>query len=220
MSTDIEDHVRHLLANADVPITEFKPQAIVSLGHRIRRTRLARRTAAGTLLAVVAACGTAALTVPASGNPLSTVVWAMGEGSAGTESGAFMTANNHRYLMSIRESRAGKNPTLVITRIEPDGSTHDMIGVGPVNPSEMPMFEMAVSSEHGVSFALFPAGSHNISPLPPTGAAPVTVSTMRIASPFDGPEYVAVSIGTTTDDTVTGYTWDDATGQPQSTRTR
>lgn len=213
MNTDVEDYLRQVMTDSEVPANPLDPQSVIGLGRRVRVRRRRQRAAVGIVAASVLSLGVAEVAVPATGSPLSPVIWAAGQGFSGTETGAWMQANGNRYVMSIRDAYLGERATLVISKMRPDGSLRELMSTSPVSAQELPAVGMEVSTDVGVQFSLFPDGTTDIRPTT-HGHEPVTVSTMRISSPHGGPTYVAVTTGTTPTEprSITGYSWTDAAG--------
>lgn len=214
MSIEVESYLRQVLSDSDVPADLLDPQAVVGLGHRVRVRRRRQRTAVGLMVASVLSLGVAEAVVPATGTPLSPVIWAAGPEFSGTEAGAWMQANGNRYVMSIRAAYLSERATLVVFKMRPDGSLREMMSSSPVSPQGLPDGGMSVSTDVGVAFYLFPAGATDITPIT-NSHEPMTVSTMRISSPHGGPAYVAVTVGSTAagSDSISGYTWTDSAGR-------
>lgn len=213
MSVDLEDVVRHVFHDSAVPVRAVEPDDVLRIGGRVRTIRRRRLAASGIAAAGLVGIGVAQVVVPASGSPLTPIVWAAGPVHPGSEAGPWVTGNGHRYVMSIRDAYLGDRNALVISAVEPDGSVRDLMAQSPVRSEDLPLVGMAVSTEPGVSFALFPAGAHGIEAFSADGN-PQRTSTLRISSPHGGLDYVAVAASTDTpDDVITRITWVDDRGR-------
>lgn len=214
MSTDLENKVRALLRDSEVQPALLDPIAVVAEGRRARLARRTRRGAIGVVsLAAAAALGVVALNVPATGHPLTSIVWAAGPTSSAPES-LSMNVYGHRYVGSVRESRLDHSTTWVTSRLLDNGDVKDMAGVGFVQRSPDPDLGLQVSTDPGVMFSLFPAGATDVTAVF-KGIVDHQVATMRITSPFDGPDYVAVTVATANPDDLNklrGFSWVDASG--------
>lgn len=194
MSTDVEAFVRHVFTDSEIPASEVDPDEVVAIGHRVRRVRRRRAALAGVAATGLIGFGVAQAVVPATGTPLTPLVWAAGEGKPGSEAGAWVTANGHRFVISIRDAYFGDRSAYVLSALNADGSERVLMAGGPIRPDELPEVGFAVSTEPGVTFALFPAGAHDIEAVDEQTSEALTVSTMKISSPHSGPDYVAVAI--------------------------
>lgn len=220
MSTDLETKVRDLLHDSEVQPALLDPIAVVARGRRARVARRARRGAIGVGgLAAAVTLGVVAVNVPATGHPLTSIVWAAGPTPSASQS-LSMNVYGHRFVGSVRESRLDHSTTWVTSRLLDNGDVKDMAGVGisPVQKGPDPDLGLQVSTNPGVMFSLFPAGTTDVTAVF-RGTVDHQVSTMRITSPFDGPEYVAVTVATANPDDLTklrGFNWVDASGETRT----
>jgi hypothetical protein len=195
MSTDVEAFVRHVFTDSEIPAGEVDPGDVVAIGHRVRRVRRRRAVLAGVAATGLVGFGVAQAVVPATGTPLTPLVWAAGEGKPGSEAGAWVTtANGHRYVISIRDAYIGDRSEFVLSRLNPDGSEKVLMSAGEIRAEELPAVGFAVSTERGATFALFPAGAHDIQATDDQTSEQLAISTMKISSPHGGPDYVAVAM--------------------------
>ncbi|MDN5764424.1 MAG: hypothetical protein L0H96_19915 [Humibacillus sp.] len=219
MSTDVEEFVRHVFADSEIPTREVDPGDVVAIGRRVRRIRRRRATFAGVAATGLIGFGVAQAVVPASGTPLTPLVWAAGEGKPGSEAGAWVAANGHRFVISIRDAYFGDRNAFVLSALYPDGSERVLMAGGPIRPEDLPEVGFAVSTEPGVTFALFAAGSHDFQATDEETSHALSISTMKISSPHGGPDYVAVAMDSGR--RVGGWlhpsvTWIDGQGHAQS----
>ena len=217
MSADVEEYVRHIFTNSEVPAHEMDPAEVVAIGHRVRRVRRRRTALAGLAATGLVAFGVAQIVVPASGTPLTPLVWAAGEGSPGSEAGTWVIGNGHRFVISIRDAYFGDRNAVVFSDLNPDGSEQVTAAHGPLRPEDLPAVGFASSSEPGVSFGIFPAGAHNFTATDERTSDACSISTMKISSPHGGPDYVAVAMdsGRSGNSGPPVITWVDAEGQAQ-----
>jgi hypothetical protein len=218
MSADVEEYVRHIFTDSEVPAREMDPAEVVAIGHRVRRVRRRRTALAGLAATGLVAFGVAQVVVPASGTPLTPLVWAAGEGRPGSEAGTWVTGNGHRFVISIRDAYFGDRSVVVISELNPDGSEQVMMAYGPLRPEDLPAVGFASSTEPGVSFGIFPAGAHNITATDERTSDACNISTMKISSPHGGPDYAAVAMDSGSNSNDSGrlvMTWVDADGQTQ-----
>lgn len=219
MSTELEDYVRHVFADSEVPARAVDPDEVVTIGRRSRRVRRRRAAMAGVAATGLLGFGVVQLVVPASGTPLTPLVWAAGEGRPGSEAGAWVTANGHRFVISIRDAYFGDRNAFVLSRLNPDGSERVLMTDGPLRPEDLPAVGYGVSTEPGVLFALFPAGAHDFTATDEQTSHVLSISTMKISSPHNGPDYVAVAIDfgrASGDGSMLSITWIDGQGYPQT----
>lgn len=219
MSTDVEAFVRHVFTDSEIPASEVDPGEVVAIGHRVRRVRRRRATLAGVAAMGLIGLGVAQVVVPATGTPLTPLVWAAGEGKPGSEAGAWVTANGHRFVISIRDSYFGDRNAYVLSTLNPDGSERDLMAAGPIRPEDLPEVGFAVSTEPGVTFALFPAGAHDFQVVDAQTSEALAISTMKISSPHGGPDYVAVAMDSgrhASNGLPPSIRWIDGQGQTQS----
>ena len=219
MSTDVEAFVRHVFTDSEIPASEVDPGEVVAIGHRVRRVRRRRATVAGVAAAGLIGFGVAQAVVPATGTPLTPLVWAAGEGKPGSEAGAWVTANGHRFVISIRDAYFGDRNAYVLSTLNLDGSERDLMAAGPIRPEDLPVVGFAVSTEPGVTFALFPAGAHDFEVVDSQTSEALAVSTMKISSPHGGPDYVAVAMDSgrhASNELQPSIRWIDGLGQTQS----
>lgn len=218
MSTDLENRVRALLRDSEVQPALLDPIAVVARGRRARVARRARRGAIGVVsLAAAATVGVMALNVPATGHPLTSVVWAAGP-TPPTSQSLSMNVYGHRFVGSVRESRLNHSTTWVTSRLLDNGDAKDMAGVSPVQQGPDPDLGLQASTDPGVMFSLFPAGTTDVTAVF-RGTIDHQVSTMRITSPFDGPDHVAVTVATANPDDLAklrGFSWVDASGETRT----
>src|SRR5690348_581608 len=128
MSTDLETRVRDLMHSVDVQPPLLDPSGVVGRGRRIRTLRRRRRGGAAVLGVVIAAYGLAWATVPATGHPLTPLVWAAGPTPTGPAESTWMSVGGQRYQASIRETRLDHRTSWVTSRVLPDGHLKDMAG--------------------------------------------------------------------------------------------
>ena len=219
MSTDVEAFVRRVFTNSEIPAKEVDPGEVVAIGHRVRRVRRRRVALAGVAATGLVGFGVAQAVVPATGTPLTPLVWAAGEGKPGSEAGAWHTANGHRFVISVQDAYIGDRSEFVLSRLNPDGSEKVLMSAGPILAEDLPAVGFAVSTERGVTFALFPAGAHDFQATDDQTSETLAISTMKISSPHRGPDYVAVAMdsGRQAGDWLhPSIRWIDAQGQPQS----
>lgn len=218
MTADLEDRVRDLLHSADVQPPLVDPSAVVARGHRARAIRRVRRgTIAVVGLGAAASLGVAALNVPATGHPLTPIVWAAGPTPSEAQS-LSMSVYGHRFVGSVRESRIDHRTTWVTSRLLDTGDVKDMGGISPVQEGPDPDLGLQVSTDPGVMFSLFPSGATDVTAVF-KGTVEHQVSTMRITSPFDGPDHVAVTVATANPSDLyklRGFTWVDASGRTRT----
>jgi hypothetical protein len=218
MTTDLESRVRDLLHDAEVQPALLDPRAVVAKGRRVRAIRRARHGAIAVVsLGAAATLGVAALNVPATGHPLTPLVWAAGPTPSHAQF-LSMTVYGHRFVGSVRESRIDHRATWVTSRLLDNGEVKDMAGVSPVQAGPEPDMGLQASTDPGVMFSLFPAGTTDVTAVF-KGAVEYQLSTMRITSPFDGPDHVAVTVGTANPDDLSklrGFTWIDASGRTRT----
>lgn len=217
MSTDVEEFVRHVFTDSELPAGEVEPGEVVAIGRRVRRVRRRRATLAGIAATGLVAFGVAQVVVPASGTPLTPLVWAAGEGSPGSEAGAWVTGNGQRFVISMQDAYFGDRNAVVLARLNSDGSERTLMAAGPIRPEEMPAVGFGVSTAPGVTFALFNAGAHDFEATAKQGSDEVRISTMKISSPHGGPDYVAVAMDSGPRGTGTpSFTWVDGQDQTQT----
>ncbi|WP_374967822.1 hypothetical protein [Terrabacter sp. BE26] len=194
MSTDVEAFVRHVFTDSEIPAREVDLGEVVAIGHRVRRVRRRRAALAGVAATGLIGFGIAQAVVPATGTPLTPLVWAAGEGKPGSEAGAWVTANGHRFVISVHDAYIGNRNEFVLSRLDPDGSEKVLMSAGPIRAADLPAVGFAVSTEPGVTFALFPAGAHDLQATDDQTTEMLSMSTMRISSPHGGPDFVAVAM--------------------------
>lgn len=218
MSTDLEDQVRDLLHDNEVQPTLLDPSAVVARGRRVRAVRRARRGAISVVgVAAAAILGVVALNIPATGHPLTSMVWAAGPTPSLSQS-LSMSVYGQRFVASVRESRLDHRTTWVTSRLLDNGDVKDMAGLSPVQQGPGPDLGLQVSTDPGVMFSLFPAGTTDVIALF-RDTVEHQVSTMQITSPFEGPDHVAVTVATANPDDLTklrGFTWVDASGETRT----
>ncbi|NUR14835.1 MAG: hypothetical protein HOQ13_00760 [Dermatophilaceae bacterium] len=219
MSTDVEAFVRHVFTDSEIPAGEVDPGDVVAIGHRVRRVRRRRAVLSGVAASGLVAFGIAQAVVPATGTPLSPLVWAAGEGMPGSEVGAWVTANGHRYVISVRDAYLGDRSEFVLSRLNHDGSEKVLMSAGEIRAEDLPSVGFAVSTEPGATFALFPAGAHDFRATDDQTSEALAISTMKISSPHGGPDYVAVALDSSRqagDWLHPSITWIDGQGKAQS----
>lgn len=219
MSTEAEAFVRRVFADSEIPASEVESGDIVAIGRRVRRVRRRRATWAVAAATVLVGFGAAQVVVPASGTPLTPLVWAAGEGMPGSEGGAWITANGHRFVISVRDAYLGDRNAYVLSALNDDGSERVLMAAGPLRPADLPEVGFAVSTEPGVAFALFPAGAHDFHATDDVTSKALSISTMKISSPHGGPDYVAIAMDSgqrVNDSLLPSIRWVDEHGQQQS----
>ena len=215
MSAEVETEIRRIFTASTVPAEGVEAAAVIHAGLRVRARRR-RMWAGSSLAALLVGIGAAQLVVPATGTPVSPLIWAAGEEAPGSESGAWVVANNRRYVLSIRDVYVRRSPEFVVSVMRPDGSLDDIMSMGPILSAELPAGGLSSSAHPGVTFALFPDGATGIVARQADGT-PLTVSTMRITGPHGGPTFVAAAFGSSSPDgSAISVTWRDATGSVKS----
>lgn len=217
MSTDVEAFVRHVFTDSEIPASEVEPGDVVAIGRRVRHVRRRRAALAGVAATGLIGFGVAQVVVPATGTPLTPLVWAAGEGKPGSEAGAWVTANGHRFVISIRDAYFGDRNAYVLSALNDDGSERVLMAEG-LRPEDLPAVGFAVSTDPGVAFALFPAGAHDFHATDEQTAEALSISTMKIASPHGGPDYVAVAMDSgqqVSNSLHPSISWVDGQGQAQ-----
>lgn len=217
MSTELETQVRDLMHSIDVTPPPVNAHEVVARGHRVRRLRRARFVAVGVVAVASLGAGVATATIPATGHPLSPLVWAAGPTPSGPAASMSMSVYGQRFQAAIEETRVDHRRSWVMSGLLDDG-TAKPIGSTSIDVSENPSTGFGSSEYPTVMWSLFPAGSTDIEAVF-KGSAPHQLSMMKISSPFDGPDYVAATVGVQNVDDLgqmRGFTWADASGKTRT----
>lgn len=214
MTTELETRVQELLHTVDVAPPPVDPRAVLARGRRIRAVRRARRAGVAVIAGAAVAAGVATAIVPATGHPLTPLVWAAGPTPSGPAASMSMSVYGQRFQASIEETRLDHRRSWVMAELLRDGATSP-IGSVSVEVNKNPSTGFRSSVYPNVMWSLFPAGSTDIAPVF-RGTVPNQLSTMKITSPFDGPDYVAATVGVQNDADLVklrGFTWTDTAGK-------
>jgi hypothetical protein len=124
-----------------------------------------------------------------------------------------MSVYGQRFQASIEETRVDHRRSWVMAELLRDGATSP-IGSVSVEVNKNPSTGFRSSVYPNVMWSLFPAGSTDIAPVF-KDSVPHELSTMKITSPFGGPDYVAVTVGVQNDADLVqlrGFIWSDSSG--------
>lgn len=207
---ELETRLREAFAGHSPHLSpDLDPSTVLRLGGR-RRHRRTLQIAAAAVAVLAVGSGVAVATVPPTGTILSPVVSALRRDQAANP---WMEANSQRYLIRV-ENHGGTELTFRGVRLNPDGSEQDLGGYVAA-PGDLPLLSNGTSGlTPGVTFAIFAAGSHDVSVQTPNDRYQYAVSSMEVVDPSTGARYVAVAIAATNEaiTQINSYTWTDGQG--------